>query len=1105
MKINFIRGCSCYKDMLLKSVMRTFIFLCCTISFAFGTKKALSQNTEIIINSDRTVNVKQLFKLINKQTDYKFVYRHDLIKKAPELTLKKGVIKAGELLDLFLSPINFTFEFTQNQTVIVKRKPELKNSGDPIIIDDDMPQQIVSGMVTDNDNVPLPGVNVIVKGTQKGSITNFDGKYSIAASEGETLVFSYIGYTTVEKSVGSATTYNITMETDNSELDEVVVIGYGTLKRKDVTGAVASVKASSFDDALPVAPEQLLQGKVAGVSVVQSSGRPGASSTIRIRGTSSVSAGNEPLYVIDGVPMQFGSANSQVSITTSGSSPLSEDAINPLSLINPADIESIDVLKDASATAIYGSRGANGVIVITTKNKGRSGGGFLTYDTYAGVAEVPEYLPFLSADEYRDYANSNGLPLSDLGENTNWQKEVFRTAFTHNHNIAFAGGSENTSITASLGYNEQEGILLSSELKKYTGRLNATHKAFDNKLTLGINMTYASIEEDRAAINSNIGDEGGNILKDALRWAPTLPVYNDDGSYYQIGALRVNPVSWKELTDEGQSALLLGNIDLSYKLTQDLTFKTSFGHSSENVSRFTNVPSTHPSGEGQGGTASISKYNNRSVLTETILTYTKQINENNHLTFLAGYSFQRFVSENTFTSANNFVSDATQWNLIQSGTIQSNTSRKDANRLSSYYGRLNYKLKDRYLLTFTLRRDGSSRFGDNNKWGTFPSGALAWNVSDEDFMLNSKISNLKLRLGYGITGNQEIPNNLYLEQLSIAGSAIYVFGGLAVPSVLPTNFQNKDLKWEETSQLNLGVDFGLFGQKLTGSIDYYNKNTTDLLLQFSTAAPSVVDTQWANVGEVENKGVEINLNADIISNDKFKWSTNINFATNKNKVISLSNENFQRDEIRLGTGSGVVGNNGSLKIIKPGLPLDTFYGWKFTGYDSNGEETYLDADNDGEADEVVIGDANPDWTFGFNNSFTFSNFDLALNFRGVIGNDIYNNTAAEFSYVNGAPGVNVLKSALTTGASRTQTAQYSSQWLEDGSYLRLDNLTVGYTFNTEKVDFISKARVFITGRNLFVITGYTGYDPEVQTRSVGVDYLVYPRPRVFQIGASLSF
>ncbi|WP_010517526.1 SusC/RagA family TonB-linked outer membrane protein [Croceivirga radicis] len=967
-------------------------------------------------------------------------------------------------------------------------------------------QTAVTGKVSDANGEPIPGVNIIQKGTANGVTTDFDGNYSISlqTNSASILVFSYVGFKTQQVNANGKTAVNVVLEEDSQLLDEIVVVGYGTQKVKDVTGAIASVKSDDFVDALPVQPEQLLQGKVAGVNIVQSSGMPGASSTVRIRGTSSISAGNDPLYVIDGVPLQFGSANNNISVATSGSSPLSEEATNPLSLINPADIESIDVLKDASATAIYGSRGANGVIVITTKNKGKFGN-FITYDAYTGVSSVREYLPVLSADEYRQRATENDLPFSDLGANTNWQKEIFRAAITHNHNISFAGGSETTNVTGSLGLNDQEGVLLSSRLKKYTGRLNANHSALNDKLKLGVNMTYSYIDEQRPALNSNIADEGGNILKDAIRWAPTLPVYNEDGSFYQIGALRINPVSWRDVTDESTNTLFLGNMNASYELIEGLTLKTSFGYSNEKVNRYSFIPSTHPAGEGQGGFGSINKYTNSNVLSETTLTYDKEINPDNQITLLAGYSYQRFLTENTFTSANNFVSDATQWNLIQSGTIRANTSFKDANRLASYYGRLNYKLKDRYLMTFTLRRDGSSRFGANNKWGTFPSGALAWNIIDEPFMQNSKLDNLKFRLGYGVTGNQEIPNNLYLEQLSISGSAIYVFGGQAVPSVLPTNFQNPDLKWEQTSQLNFGLDYGLFDYRVYGSIDYYIKKTDDLLLSFSTAAPSVVTTQWANVGEVQNKGIEFSINADIIDNGTAFWSTNLNLSSNKNEVISLSNENFQRDEIRTSSGSGVVGNQTSTKIIKPGLPLNTFYGWKFTGYDANGMETYLDEDGVEGADEVAIGDANPDLIFGFNNTFKYKRLDANVNFRGTIGNDMYNNTRAEFSYTSQFPGINVLRSAFDTGASREQVAQYSSQWIEDASFLRLDNVTVGYNFNTDTSKVFKKARVYVSGSNLFVITGYSGFDPEVRTRSVGIDYLVYPRPRTFQIGTSLTF
>ncbi|MCX2680303.1 TonB-dependent receptor [Galbibacter sp. EGI 63066] len=963
----------------------------------------------------------------------------------------------------------------------------------------------ITGTVTDPSGVPMPGVNVVVKGTQRGTSTDFDGQYSINASQGEVLVFSFIGSQTIEKTVGQTDTYDAVMQLGSSELDEVVVVGYGTQKRSDVTGAISSIQASSIEDGPPMAPEQILQGKITGVNIVQNSGQPGAGSTVRVRGISSISAGNDPLYVIDGVPLQFGSANNYVQLgPQGGTSALSDDVPNPLNVINPSDIESIDVLKDASATAIYGSRGANGVVIITTKSK-KGTGETVTYDTFAGIGHVRENLPVLSADQYRQYAESVGAEYSDLGANTNWQDQIFRAAFSQNHNLSFAGGSETSKFRASFGYSEQEGIILSSALKKYTGRLNGSHRALDDKLKIGVHMSYAKLDDDKVAISSNINNEGGNILKDALRWAPTLPVRNEDGSFYQIGELRINPVSWIQVEDVNETDFFLGNANISYDILESLTLGLNIGYSNEQVNRFTNAPDSHPSAATEGGRASISKFKNTTSLMETTLTYDKQFGADHHVTFLAGYSFQRFQNENTFTMANQFVSTATKWNLIQSGNTLANTSFKDANRLASYYGRLNYKFKDKYLLTLTLRRDGSSRFGENNRWGTFPSGALAYNMTNESFLEDTKVSNLKFRIGYGITGNQEIPNNLYREQLSIAGSSVYVFGGQAVPSVLPTNYSNPDLKWEQTSQLNVGVDFGFFNQRLSGSVDYYIKNTEDLLLEFSTASPSVVETQWANVGEVENKGWEFNLNGDIINTPDFNWSSNLNFSFNRNEVKSLSNENFQRDEIRVSNGSGVVGNQVEIQMIRPGLPLGSFYGREYTGLDADGNETYLDVDGEEGADLLIIGDPNPDFTYGFNNTFNYKNFDLSVNMRGVVGNDIYNNTAAEFSYPQQAPALNVLESALTNGTNREFTAEYSSRWLEDGSYLRLDNLSLGYTFNTTNIDFLKKARIYVSGKNLFVITGYSGYDPEVRTRAVGIDYLMYPRPTTYLIGGSITF
>ncbi|QRX63322.1 TonB-dependent receptor [Dysgonomonadaceae bacterium zrk40] len=971
----------------------------------------------------------------------------------------------------------------------------------------------ISGNVIDNYGDPVIGATIIVVGTTHGTTTDIDGNYTLGNVPNNALLrISFIGYATQEIPVADRTVIDAVLEEESIGLDEVVAIGYGVTRKRDITGAMSSVKSKDFNVGVTIAPEQLIQGKIAGVNIVQSSGRPGAASTVRVRGTSSISAGNDPLYVIDGIPMQFNSAHLHVDVTgQQGNSPFSSEGFNPLNTINPSDIESIDVLKDASATAIYGSRGANGVILITTKSK-KGTGELLTYDGYFGVSTIRKKLDMMNVDEYRSYAQDNDFPFPDEEANTDWQDAVFRTAISQNHNIAFGGGSANSNYRVSVGYSSQEGIILSSKLDKYTARFNANHKALNDKLTLALNLSFARIDNDDTPVGSNSNNEGGNILKDALRWAPTLPIFNDDGSYYQIGELRVNPVSWKEVTDESHTNNFIGSASLTYQILAPLSFTLNLGHTMEDVERYIHVPSTHPLGEAEKGRASISKLKNFSNTMESNLNFVQDIFEDSNINALLGYSFYRYINQNTFTQGNQFVSDATTWNLMQSGNILSNTSYKSANRLSSVYGRVNLNIKNRYLVTLTLRNDGSSRFGKNYRWGLFPSGALAWNINNEPFFKSDIFSNLKLRLGYGVTGNQEIPNNLYREQLSVLGSSSYVLGGIAIPSVLPSNYANPDLKWEETTQINLGLDWGILNGRFTGSVDVYKKNTNDLLLQFSTVAPSVVNSQWANVGQVENRGIEFSIDGALVSTRDFQWNANLNIGHNKNEVIALSNEQFSRDEINTANPSGLLNHDGSVQIIKPGLPIGTFYGNKFLGLDENGMEILLDEDGFTGPDDVVIGDANPDLTMGLTNSFVWKRFDASFTFYGMLGNDVFNNTGAEFSYTKPTPGINVLRYAVDSGVSHDQQAQFSSRWIEDGSFLRLDNVSIGYNFNVENISFISNARMYVTGQNMLVFTKYTGFDPEVRTNTnrggtapIGIDYLAYPRPRVFMVGASITF
>ncbi len=1099
-------GCYCQSselEKLMRFMKLTVFMVLFSIACVFANE-TYSQSQFLNLNM-QDVTVKEVLSEIEAQSEFYFMYSGKLIDVNRKVSVNVENRRIGKVL-------NSLFDKTDVEYVVKDRIIVLTRKGMGDVLANVAQQKSISGTVVDESGEPMPGVTVIIKGTNNGTITNIDGKYIITnIPEDAVLQFSFVGMKNLEISASGQSTIDVTMFTSTIGIEEVVAIGYGTVKKRDITGSMASLKSEDFNIGVTTAPEQLLQGRVAGVNIVQSSGRPGATSTVRIRGTSSISAGNDPLYVVDGIPMQFTSSNLYVNVSgESSTSPLSSEGSNPLNTINPADIESVEILKDASATAIYGSRGANGVILITTKSKSAANG-LLSYDAYLGISTIRKKLDFLTASEYRSYAESNGLEYPDEGANTDWQDEIFRPAVSQNHNIAFGGGNKSSSYRASLGYTDQEGIIETSRMRKYTSRFNAKHRAFDDKLNLSVNLTYAKIENDDVPVSSNVANEGGNMLKDALRWAPTLPVYNEDGSYYQLGELRVNPVSWTQIEDESTSANFIGGATVSYNIFQSLKFLMNLGHNNEAVERYTYIPASHPIGEAENGRASISKQKNYSSTIETTLTYKKDITENINISVMGGYSFYRYVTENTFIMANQFVSDATKWNLMQSGTVLSNTSYKSANRLMSFFGRANFSLTNRYLLTFTLRRDGSSRFGENNRWGLFPSGAFAWQIHEEDFFNIEAINNLKLRVGYGITGNQEIPNDLYREQLTVSGSSTYQIGGIDYASVLPSNYANPDLKWEQTQQLNIGLDFGLFDSRITGTIDVYDKQTKDLLLEFSTVAPSVVSSQWANVGKVQNRGIEVTLGGTIISKSDFTWSADINFAKNKNKVKSLSNDQFSREYIKTGKASGVVAEGSKTQIIKSGLAIGTFWGRKFTGFDSDGMETYLDADDDGNADEVVIGDANPDFTYGFSNRFKWKKFDASLSFRGVVGNDIYNNTAAEFMYTNSCPGVNILHDALNSGVSRNQSSQFSSRWIEKGSYLRLDNVSVGYTFDTGKSKYFSNVRAYITGQNLFVITHYSGFDPEVRTNTnkgntapIGIDYLSYPRPRVFMVGFNVS-
>lgn len=968
-------------------------------------------------------------------------------------------------------------------------------------------KRTVSGIVTDSKNEPLIGVNVTIKNASTtGTITDIDGKYSLEIPSGNSvLVFSYIGYSTQEVKVSNRSVVDIVLKDDMQALEEVVVVGYGTMKKSDLTGSVSSITSDNFKLGTDLTPQQLMQGAFSGVNISQNSGKPGGSNTIRVRGGTSITASNDPLYVIDGVPISTSAGVNQSNIGSSTTDFFDQEPINPLSNINPNDIESINILKDASATAIYGSRGANGVIMITTK-KGKAGMRQLDYSFNLGVSTVAKKLDVLTGDEYRKTVSELGLTLDDKGQNTDWQDVIFRTAISQNHYVSFMSGSENTSYRASAGYSNQNGVMEGSGMKSANARMNINHKALNDKLKLNMNISYGETNSDQAPVSNTVGSEmGSSMLYEAYVFNPTYPIYNEEGDYYDVPPYRVNPASFsKELLDERATSQFLGNLTADWNFYKPFTLQVNAGYNKNTINRNSYISKSNLLGNGNNGYVTVQKLSDYSKLLETILKYNQSFGKHN-IDAMVGYSWQYFYSEGQTTKAYGFLSDNFKWySLAAAQTVESVSSYAESNTLISMYGRINYNYADKYLLTATVRRDGSSRFGSGNKWGIFPSVAASWRISQEDFFQNDIMSDLKLRASFGITGSQEIGNYNSLSTLGASTNG-YLVGGEKITIVLPQQYTNPDLKWEQTAQTDIGIDFGFLNGKIRGSIDYYYKKTTDLLLSVAVPSPSLITTQIANVGTVTNQGIELDLSFDLMRTKNFAWDANLNLSHNKNEVVSLSNGQWTGDNMQVAPCQGQGLSGTYAQLIMPGQPIGTFYGKRFIGV-VDGVEQFA---NDGELE--VIGCAQPDLTFGLGTNLQYKNWTLSLNFRGSIGNDVYNCTANNLAYLSNLPGRNVLKEAVTSGVNRDQAKVYSSRFIEDGSFVRLDNLSLGYNFSLPKL-YISNSRVFVSAQNLFVITGYSGADPEVNSEisrtgvaPLGVDYLSYPKARTFSMGINLSF
>lgn len=998
-------------------------------------------------------------------------------------------------------------------------------------------QKVITGTVKDDEGAPLPGAAVYIKSSNINTVTDAEGRFTLSAGHALpfTVAVSFVGHRPYELEIYEIPSEPVNVALQSGDLlDEVVVIGYGTQSRREVTGAIASVSGKDFNKGIVQAADQLFAGRVTGVQVTQSSNEPGGGATIRIRGANSINASNEPLYVIDGLPI-----NNQP--VTPGAGVVNDPAPrNPLNALNPNDIESIEVLKDASATAIYGSRGANGVIIITTR-KGTSDRLNIDYSLSTGVSTVASKVDVLNAEQYVNFLNDvradqgqvpefTEADIAAIGSGTNWQKEIFRSAGFQNHQLTFSGGRDNLSFYSGLNFVDQNGSVLNSGIKKYIARVNVAYNG--EKFNMGINLNSSQIKDQFAPSGVSINESAG-VIYSAIYQDPTLPVYNADGTY---GVTRIvnleNPYALtREITDKASTLRLFGNIFGEYQFTPELSARINLGTDLQQGRRDAYISRLLKRGEGTRGIADVRTSEAANNLIELTARYSKAINEHS-FEVLGGYTYQEFEYRTLNAGAQNFPLDALLTDNLAAGAQNTFTlgTSHTRNQLQSYLGRVNYNFNDRYLVTASIRADGSSRFGTNNKFGYFPSAAVGWRLSEEEFLQPVQaLSHLKLRLSYGLTGSQEIGD--YNSQILFGPLGSAVLGGAAQVGVSATQLPNPDLKWETTSQFNVGLDFGFFEERLTGSIDYFVKNTEDLLLNLPIPRTTGFSTKLTNIGSMRNSGFELSLTSVNVTGKSFEWSTTVNLSTVKNEVTGIGELPF------ILTGS--AGFISDFTIIRKGDPLNSYYGYVVDGVfqlDDDiassaqplarpGEYRYKDVNGDGRItadDRTILGSPFPDFTYGFNNDFRYGPFSLAIFFQGVQGSTLFNMNRTEsenpisfrrnrlaVAYTDRWTPTNPTQAnSSSVPVAVSYASNVNSRAVEDASYLRLRSVQLGFQVPIPDRWNLRSAQVFVTGQNLFTITDYTGYDPEVSsfgTSNVRADFNAYPLTRTFTIGATIGF
>lgn len=961
----------------------------------------------------------------------------------------------------------------------------------------------ISGVVKDSKGLPLPGVTVTIKSSNIGTATNANGAFSINAAKNNTLVFSLIGYATKELLVNDNTVVNVTLQEDVSKLDEVVVIGYGSVKRRDLNYATSEVSSKSIEDRPITNLQQAIQGRAAGVTVIQPSGKPGSALSLRVRGYGSLNGSNDPLYVVDGVQL------------------LSNDGINP------NDIENITILKDAAATAIYGANGANGVVLITTKS-GQAGKSQISFESYYGFQNLTKKLPVLNAQDFAKLINEERTnvgqqpfitDVNNIAYNTNWQNEIYRQGAQQNYQLTASGGSEKHQYYLSGGWNGETGTLAPAKFGRYSIRYNETTTLFP-KLKVGSNFSISRINSVDVADNNRV-NQGGVVLS-ALSTPPTIPVQNPDGTYPQnpYQALE-NPVAITRGADNTSfTNKILGNVFAEYQLPADLKIRSTFGvEANDHRSDSFIDPFTTGNGRALNGFASAGSDNEIIWQNENILSYNHTFNKKHTINAIGGVTFRKSNYTGTYLSGKNFANSAIK-------TVNGASQKLDASSINSswsylsYLARIIYTYKDKYTVTGSIRADGSSRFGPNRKYGYFPAASVGWLISEEDFLKNVNwLSSLKLRYGIGSNGNSAgIGDFSYLARYGVGYN--YPINNNTQPGTITTSIANYDLRWEVNTTNNLGLDISIFKNRINLSADAYYRKTTNALVNRPLPSQTGYSSITQNVGSLENKGLEFNLNTVNYVRKNFNWQTDIVFSLNRNKVLDILGQQIM---------SGGVGDNGNVTITEQGKPISSFYGYISEGVDpATGNIIYKDLNNDGQitdADRTIIGNPNPKFEGGITNRLSSHGFDLSFLLQFVYGNDVYNATRIETEGMSGPKNAStaVLNRWTTPGQitdipraafgdPNKNSLRNSTRFIEDGSYLKLRDVTFGYNLSNvlKNQSVLKSARIYVSGRNLFTVSNYKGYDPEVSRNGadpfqLGIDYGTYPQVRTLVFGINAKF